>query len=209
MISFYSVYMAVWLAACAIAVYLFLIDVKSCILFRKQYWLFLFRKWKRNTFLIATVLIVIIAPFSGDRTWDYFDAFFMSVLTYLTAPWVVGIFYKFKLHKVSITQVYAAFCVWLFSASWSYDIYLLWRDKHYPETWWANMILSSFLYWCGGLFWNLDWKFGRGTFLSFASDNWPEPSAANVFGKIMKQGLIYILFVVILLGLIIYNLHKQ
>lgn len=206
---FYSIYMAWWLVACAIALCLFLIDVKSCILFRKQYWLFLFSKWKLNTFFVATALIVIIAPFSGDRTWDYLDAFFMSVLTYLSAPWVVGILYKFKLHKASIRQAYVALCVWLFSASWSYDIYLLWRDKYYPETWLGNMILSSFLYWCGGLFWSLDWKVERGTFLSFTSDNWPELPVANVFGKIMKQGLIYILFVVILLGFIIYILHKQ
>lgn len=151
--------------------------------------------------------MVLIAPYSGDATWDYLDAFFMAVLTYATAPWVAGIFYKFRLHKVSAKQAYIALCVWLFSASWSYDIYLLLRDKYYPFTWYANMVLSSILYWCGGLLWSLDWQPDKGVFLSFITEGWPEISRGNVFGKIIKKGFIYILVVVILLGMIVYGLQ--
>jgi hypothetical protein len=34
--------------------------------------------------------------------------------------------------------------------------YLWMRDGHYPVTWWANLLASSVLYLCAGLFWNLD-----------------------------------------------------
>lgn len=114
--------------------------------------------------------MVLIAPYSGDATWDYLDAFFMAVLTYITAPWVVGTFYKFRRHEASVKQVYVALCVWLFSASWSYDICLLWRDKRYPPIWSANLVLSSILYWCGGLLWSLDWQADKGAFFSFTAE---------------------------------------
>jgi hypothetical protein len=50
-----------------------------------------------------------------------------------------------------------ALCLWLFSASWSYDLYLLLRDGSYPVTWLANLFASSLLYLSAGLFWNLHW----------------------------------------------------
>jgi len=46
-------------------------------------------------FLIALSAIVILAPYTGDPTWDYFDAAFMSILTYITAPWSVGTLFRF------------------------------------------------------------------------------------------------------------------
>ena len=42
------------------------------------------------TFVVATAGITLIAPYSGDPTWDYVDSVFMSVLAFATAPWVVG-----------------------------------------------------------------------------------------------------------------------
>ncbi len=158
MIISHIIYTISWIIACLCAVFIYLSHPKDFLFTHRQYWVFLLKPWKVITFFIGTTFMVLIAPYPGDFTWDYFDALFMAVLTYVTAPWVVGIFYKFKLHKVSAKQAYIALCVWLFSASWSYDIYLLWRDKHYPATWSANMVLSSILYWCGGLLWSLDWQ---------------------------------------------------
>ncbi len=97
----------------------------------------------------------------------------MSILCFATAPWVVGVLFLLARGKTGWVEGYVAVCVWLFSASWSYDIYLVWRDGHYPATWLANLFASSVIYLCAGLFWNLEWQPGRGVIFSFMRDNWP------------------------------------
>ena len=67
------------------------------------------------------------------------------------------------------TIVYVSVCVWMFSASWSYDGYLVLRDGAYPFTWLPNIFASSVLYLSAGLFWNLQWREGRG--VHFRSDD--------------------------------------
>ncbi|MBC3918102.1 hypothetical protein H8L32_11490 [Undibacterium sp. CY18W] len=42
--------------------------------------------------------------------------------------------------------VEAAFGMWMFSASWCYDLYLLLRDGVYPLTWEANIYAPSVMY---------------------------------------------------------------
>jgi len=37
-------------------------------------------------------------------------------------------------------------CVWLFSASWFYDLYIVLRDGSYSPYWLPNLFLSSILY---------------------------------------------------------------
>jgi hypothetical protein len=75
----------------------------------------------------------------------------MSVLAFTTAPWVVGTLYLGVQRRVSWAHVYIAICLWLFSASWSYDLYLVIRDGAYPNTWLANLFASSVLYMRWGL----------------------------------------------------------
>ena len=53
------------------------------------------KTWKLITFIIAFISFNLIGPFSGDPTWDLYTSSAMSLLTYLSAPWSVGIFYKF------------------------------------------------------------------------------------------------------------------
>ena len=70
----------------------------------------------------ATTWITLIAPYTGDPTWDYFDALFMSVLAFTTAPWTVGTLYRVVQSQLPARQGFVAFGVGMFSASWSYDL---------------------------------------------------------------------------------------
>ena len=103
----------------------------------------------------------MIAPYTGDPTWDYFDALMMSVLTFTTAPWAVGTLYRALRRKADVAQAYVALCALLFSASWCYDIYLVFRDGIYPATWRANFAASSILYLLAGMLWSLEWRPAR------------------------------------------------
>ncbi len=205
--TFFSIYMSVWSAACAVALFILLRYGSQMEICQKKYSTFLFKPWKVITFIIATVLIVAVAPHSGDHTWDYYDAGFMAVFTYFTAPWTVGVFFRAIRRKIPFKKFFVAFCVWMFSASWSYDIYLFLRDGHYPLTWWSKMILSSILYGCGGLFWSLDWSKETGVFLSFKRDAWPFVSTGKVFPKIFFKALPYMAIVILINAAIIFTLN--
>jgi len=132
---------------------------------------------------------VILAPYTGDPTWDYYDAAFMSILTFMTAPWSIATIFRFIKRKEKITIVYIAFCAWMFSASWSYDIYLVIRDGFYPITWWSNIFASSVLYVSAGLFWNLEHREGRGVIFGFMTSDWPTSNTGNDFNKILIYAL--------------------
>jgi hypothetical protein len=82
-------------------------------------------------------------------------------------------------------DLYVAICIWMFSASWSYDLYLILRDGAYPDTWFPNIFASSVLYVSAGLLWNLEWKEGRGVIFGFMEPSWPEVTDNRVFRKIV------------------------
>ncbi len=188
-------YIAVWVTALFIAIAVFLKNPGDFIIAKKNYWSFLLRPWKIVTFIIAATGITLIAPFTVDPTWDYVDALFMSILTFATAPWAIGVFYQALRKKAGLKEIYVAVCFWLFSASWSYDLYLLIRDGFYPLTWLPNLFASSVLYILAGMFWNLDWAPTTGVKFSFMLNDWPTPSAHPVFGKIVWIGLLFMIFV--------------
>jgi hypothetical protein len=75
----------------------------------------------------------------------------MSALTFATAPWSVGVLYLAARGQAPRWKAFVAVCCWLFSASWSYDLYLVLRDGYYPLAWWSNLVLSSCLYASAGL----------------------------------------------------------
>jgi hypothetical protein len=177
-------YLAAWGMACLAALWLILRDPSGFPLFQPGYRRFLSIRWKLWTFLVATLGLTLIAPYTGDPTWDYYDALFMSVLTYCSAPWAVGTLYLAFRGRARPAHVYVAVCLWLFSASWSYDLYILLRDGRYPEYWVANLIASSVLYMTGGLFWNLDWREGRGPTFSFIEPGWLSVTPAGEFRRI-------------------------
>jgi len=192
---FHKVYISLWSTASLIAIILCFKSRYSIVLFRKIYWEYLLIKWKISTFLIALSAFVLLAPYTGDPTWDYIDASFMSILTFLTAPWSLGILYKSYLKKINWKQTYIAFCFMLFSASWSYDLYLLFRDGYYPITWHANLFASSVIYISAGLFWNLEYIEGRGVVFGFMEDKWPMISQTENFNKILIYAIPFMLIV--------------
>ncbi|MCX7148054.1 MAG: hypothetical protein NTY05_01400 [Rhodocyclales bacterium] len=174
MAPFFIAYIAAWTAACVIAWVIYLRDRPAFAFSHRSYWRYLGAPWKLATFAIATAGITLIAPHTGDPTWDYADALLMSVLTFVTAPWAIGVIYLALRRRAPAQQAYVAACAWMFSASWCYDIYLVWRDGIYPETWLANIGASSTLYVAAGLLWNLQWRAGRGVVFGFMLDGWPD-----------------------------------
>jgi len=145
---------------------------------------FLGAPWKLVTFAISGIGITVVAPYTGDPTWDYYDAAFMAVLTFATAPWATGTLYLAFRGKSGVRQAYVAACLWMFSASWSYDLYLLMRDGEYPNTWLPNIPASSVLYCAAGLLWNLDWRQGRGATFAFLEPGWPRVAPQAGFGRV-------------------------
>lgn len=196
---FFYIYIALWASACFIAFVLYIRYRNSFAITCHRYWHFLLRPWKVVTFLIAATGLTLIAPYTGDPTWDYFDALFMSLLTYFTAPWAIGVIYKFIKRELPFKHAFVAFCVWLFSASWSYDLYILLRDGFYPITWFSNIFASSALYILAGLLWNLDWKREKGMFFSFMEKDWPVSSTHSVFPKILLLALPFMILVTFLI----------
>jgi hypothetical protein len=147
---------------------------KTLILFTPQYREYMSSKWKLLTFAVAALSMIIMAPYTGDPTWDYFDAAFMSILTFLTAPWAVGTLYLALKGQAKVSHAYIAVCVWMFSVSWAYDVYILLKFGYYPPTWLPNIVLSSILYFAAGLMWNLQRKEGRGVVFGFMEVGWPD-----------------------------------
>lgn len=160
--AFFIGYMAIWMSACLVAIGICIRNPGAFSLLRPEYQRFLLAPWKIATFAMATAGLTIIAPYSGDPTWDYVDALFMSILTFCGAPWVVGVIYLCARRRRSLTHLFVALCLGLFSVSWSYDFYILMRDGFYPATWFANIFASLSLYIPAGLLWNLDWRPNRG-----------------------------------------------
>ncbi|MEW6674322.1 MAG: hypothetical protein AB1427_21720 [Thermodesulfobacteriota bacterium] len=188
-------YILCWSAACLAALCLAIREWKAVALSRGEYWRFLFNPWRATTFAIASSGMIIIAPFTGDPTWDYVDAFFMSVLTYVTAPWAIGALYNVFKRKLKPSQAFIALCVWMFSASWSYDLYLVFRDGDYPLTWCSNIFASSVLYASAGLFWSLDWIQERGVTFAFMESSWPYRASGATPSKLVLFMLPFIALV--------------
>jgi len=157
-------------------------------LFSADYWRFLVVPWRLAFFVAAWAGIVLLAPFTGDPTWDAVDASFMAILAWATAPAVVGTLYRAARGWRSRLHMLPALAVGLFSASWSYDLYLYARDGAYPVTWSGNLYASSFLYVCAGLFWSLEWSDARGRVVPAFMDRegWPPAPRVGSFVAVMR-----------------------
>ncbi|MBU2551844.1 MAG: hypothetical protein KKB20_25765 [Proteobacteria bacterium] len=168
----YFWYLGAWIVATVAAIVLTFSRRQEFPLLDKAYFRFISVPWKAFTFLIAISGMILIAPYTGDPTWDYFDAAGMAFLTYVTAPWSVGTFYRFIIKQASWIDLYIALCLMLFTSSWFYDGYILIRDGVYPVSWWSNLIISPTLYISGGLFWNLARGRGGGVRFAFQWEDW-------------------------------------
>jgi len=191
----FTAYMALYTLACAVAAMLMIRERKTLVLFRPEYRKFMTSKWKLLTFAVAALSMIVMAPYTGDPTWDYVDASFMSVLTFLTAPWAVGTLYLALKRRARPVHVYIAVCVWMFSVSWLYDVYIILKHGYYPPTWLPNIILSSILYFLAGIMWNLQRKEGRGVVFGFMEPDWPNPNRELGFRQVMWFALPIMLLV--------------
>lgn len=165
-------------------------------LLSRNYFRFLTVRWKTVTFAISATTVTFLGPYTTVDTWDWFDGGLMSILTYLTAPWAVGMIYRATRGWEPKTMLFPAVCVWLFSSSWCYDIYLFWRDGFYPSTWWANLVLSSILYLSAGLFWSLDWFPKKGVIFVFKEGDWPIANRDSSFSKLFWFALPFALIAI-------------
>jgi hypothetical protein len=165
-------YVAAWSLATVVALALGILDRRPNGIASRAYLRFLARPWRLVTFAIAGGFFVVCAPFVGDPTWDRVDGGMMAALTFVTAPWSVGALFRAARKREPLRRAFVAACAWMLSASWCYDAWLFWRDGHYPPTWSSNLLASSVLYACGGLFWSLVRHEKRGVIFAFMSDGW-------------------------------------
>ncbi len=199
MVVCYWLYIAVTSSACVLAVIVYIRDRSSFAFSHSNYWRFLFAPWKVIVFSVAGVGLTAIAPCTGDPTWDYVDASVMSVLCFLSAPWAVGALYKTVKRELPIKQGFVALCVWIFTVSLFYELYLLARDGVYNPLWIPNIFASSSLYVLAGLLANLDWTPERGTIFAFMEKDWPSESSEPRFKKIVWLALVFIALVALLI----------
>ncbi len=195
-----SAYLATWLLAMLAAALVTVVRRRDLTLLTAAYRSHLFQPWKLTTFVVAATGMVVIAPYTGDPTWDYVDAGFMSLLTFTTAPWSVGTLYLGLRRRAGPAALYLAACLWLFSASWSYDGYILLRDGYYPQTWLPNLFASSVLYCCAGLLWNLERHPERGVIFGFMRPGWPEPVTSGGLREVLLYGLPFMAIVAAMIG---------
>ncbi len=189
------IYIGGYLLACGVAVVVAVRDRQTISLFSAGYRKFMAVPWKMTSFAVAASGMTWIAPYTSDPTWDYFDAAFMSLLTFISAPWAVGTLYLFFRHKASAAHAYVALCCWLFSASWSYDLYILLRDGQYPITWLPNIFAASVLYAAAGLMWNLEWRQNRGVIFAFMEGEWPQAAAQGNFIRVLGYAMPFMILV--------------
>jgi hypothetical protein len=198
-----KLYLLSWLTLSLAALIIFIRERRSFEILKRPYFKFLFVPWKIATFLVAGAVMTLAAPYSGDYTWDYFDASAMSMLTFLTAPWTTGVLYRFIRGKESSKKAYVAICVAMFSFSWFYDGYILMRDGFYPHTWFYNIILSSLLYFSAGLLWNLEPTEKKTITFAFEKDGWPEVHTHAGFRKILLAIVPFMLFGAFIVGIFV------
>lgn len=176
---YFKFYISLCLLFLFIGIYFSIKKIHDLEIFTKKYYIFLFKPWKFITFLIAFISFNIIAPFSGDLTWDFYTSSMMSIFTYLSAPWSVGIFYKFIKNKTSIKIFFIAIVMLFFSASWCYDWYLVIKYGTYPDTWFSNIYLSSIVYIAAGIYWNIEYREKKLITIAFLYDDWLHSNITN------------------------------
>jgi hypothetical protein len=197
---FFVKYMAIWVSFCLVAVCMLLWDRKRLVPEWREYWRFLIVPWKLWVFVPALLFVTFAGRYTNDETWDVVTGSGMAVLTFLTAPWAVGLIYQVSAGRRPWRYLMVALALLLFSSSWFYDGYLLWRDEAYTARWLGNLMLSPFIYVAAGLLWNLEATDG-GDFhhhssfrLSFVRADWPKRPVDMRFGPLV---LISIPFIVI------------
>ncbi|MDP1922687.1 MAG: hypothetical protein Q8L14_40975 [Myxococcales bacterium] len=178
-------YLVSWVAFCTLALVLFVRDVK--VDWRGQLKV-LFVPWRVAVFLPAIVFVTVAGRYTNDETWDVVCGGGMSVLTVVTSGWSVGTLARVLRRDVGFSHAIVALALGLFSSSWFYDGYLLWRDGAYTHRWLGNLQLSPIIYACAGLLMNLELRSGRLTF-AFSRADWPTPRSEELSWKLVAAAV--------------------
>jgi hypothetical protein len=174
-----SQYIVLWASFCLLAGYVVFLDREQLWPEWRAYFAFLFVPWKLGLFVPAFLFVTFAGRYTDDETWDVVTGSGMSVLTFLTAPWSIGSIYRVLVGRRSVRYLIVAIALLLFSSSWFYDAYLLWRDGLYTRRWLGNLMLSPIIYSAAGLLWNLEANDrmhlldGRGFRFAFSRADWP------------------------------------
>jgi hypothetical protein len=196
---FFVEYIAMWASFCLLAVLILLWDRKRLVPEWREYWRFLTVPWKLCLFVPAFFFVTFAGRLTDDETWDWVTGSGMAILTFLTAPWVVGLIYQVFAGRRPVRYLVVALALLLFSSSWFYDGYLLWRDGVYTPRWAGNLMLSPFIYVAAGLLWNLEAKESKGFHndsgfrLSFVRADWPKRPMDTRFGPLVFVSIPFIL----------------
>jgi hypothetical protein len=210
---FFAKYIAVWASFCFVAVAILVWDRKRLAPEWREYVRFLSVPWKLGLFVPALFFVTFAGRFTNDETWDVVTGSGMAILTFLTAPWVVGLIYQVLVGRRPLRYLIVALALLLFSSSWFYDGYLLWRDGVYTRRWAGNLMLSPFIYVAAGLLWNLeakengDFRDGGRFRFSFVREDWPSRPVDTRFGPLILASIPFILIAAfILVALVGWNL---
>jgi hypothetical protein len=196
---FLAEYIAIWGSFCLAALGILVWDRERLRPEWRQYLGFLAVPWKLLLFVPALVFVTFAGRFTNDETWDVVTGSGMAVLTFLTAPWAVGVTYQVFVGRRPGRYLIVALALMLFSSSWFYDGYLLLRDGGYTRRWLGNLMLSPIIYVAAGLLWNLEARGGSGFHsdsgfrLSFVREDWPSRPVDMRFGPIMYVSVPFIL----------------
>jgi len=174
-------YIFLWASYCLFAGTILVLDRKTLLREWRNYFRFLAVLWKLAVFAPALLFVCFAGRFTDDETWDFVTGSGMSILTFLTAPWAIGLFYQVLRGERPRRYIIVASALCLLSSSWFYDAYLLWRDGVYTQRWWRNLIASSVIYVAAGFLWNLEAESGGSYSLSFLRRDWPKPPANMSF----------------------------
>ncbi|MEW6157213.1 MAG: hypothetical protein AB1813_07245 [Verrucomicrobiota bacterium] len=139
----------------------------------RRYCRYLTMRWKLAIFVPAFLFVTVAGRFTDDETWDVISGGGMSLLTYFSAPWCLGMVYQVIVGRRPRHYLFVASALLLFSSSWFYDGYLLLRDGCYTTRWWSNLMLSPIIYLAAGFLWNLEAHGRFGVRLGFVRADWP------------------------------------
>jgi hypothetical protein len=207
MAAWHTEYIVFWASFCLLAAAILIWDRKILLPEWRDYFRFLCVPWKLAIFVPALIFVSFAGRYTDDETWDFGTGSGMSILTFLTAPWAVGLFCQVVSGKRPWRYLIAASALCLFSSSWFYDGYLLWRDGVYTQRWFGNLLASPVIYVCAGLLWNLEAAPACGYQLSFVRDDWPKPPATNSFRPLVWISIPLILIAAfVLVGLVHWRL---
>jgi len=177
-------YVCLWILFCLIAAGILIKDRKRISPELAVYRRFLCVPWKLAIFAPAFLFVTFAGHFTDDETWDVISGSGMSLLTFLTAPWAIGLVYQVAKKQRPLRYIIVAIALCLFSSSWFYDGYLFIRDGEYTSRWVGNLLLSPIIYISAGLLWNLQAKAGGGFTFSFLRTHWPRPPINQSFRSI-------------------------